>query len=72
MSRSLHTQKLEQRAERRLARPHSRRRDEAALLAGRNGQEAEAPMLERRLPIRVQKPLPGTLHPLTSRDIRGL
>ena len=72
MSRSLHTQKLELRAARRLARPYVGRRADAALLTGQAMPSLSDSAPERRLPIRAQKPLPGTLHPLNPRDIRGL
>ena len=71
MSRSLHTQKLELRAARRLARPYAARKADAALLGGQDAQADSEALPERRLPIRVQKPLPGLIHPLHARDIRG-
>ncbi len=71
MSRSLHTQPLALRASRRLARPHSRRRAEAAFLSGRATREISARLVAgKRLRLRMSQPLPGTLHPLCARDLR--
>jgi hypothetical protein len=66
-----------------LARPYSKRRDEAACLSGRQRQSGEpTPHLPpgvrrtrrslRRLRIKTQKPLPGMRHPLAARDIHAL
>lgn len=66
MSRSLHTQKLSIRALRRLARPYSRRREEAALLSG--SVRSKLAVIPRLL-IKRQKPLPGMRHLLTSDEI---
>lgn len=70
MSRSLHTQKLELRAARRLARPYAKRREEAASLRGRSGVGTADHASTKRLPIRAHKPLSGTRHPLSPQDIR--
>jgi hypothetical protein len=70
MSRSLHTQKLILRAARRLARPYSKRRSEAAYLTGRPGEDTAQRGPGKRLRIQTHKPLPGTLHPLSAQDIR--
>lgn len=69
MARSLHTQKLELRAARRLARPYSKRRTEAALLSGRTGDRRSLPA--PRPPIIAPKPPVGTDHFLKPRDIRS-
>src|SRR5258708_5635284 len=69
MSRSLHTQKLDLRAQRRLARPHSKRREEAGYLSGRNGTALASTLA--RLLIETKKCLPGMLHPLTIREVRA-
>jgi hypothetical protein len=70
MARSLHTQKLELRAVRRLARPYSKRRSEAALLSGRTGgSKANAPS---RLPIGVHRHQTRLCHPLNRQDISSL
>jgi hypothetical protein len=70
MARSLHTQKLELRAERRLARPYSKRRSEAARVFG--WSQCAAADTSLSLPISIQRPPPGLTHPLTQRDIRSL
>lgn len=70
MSRSLHTQKLENRARRRLRFPRASRREDAARLQGRPTTTHEP--IAAKLPICVSKPCPGTFHPLRPRDIRGL
>jgi hypothetical protein len=69
MSRSLHTQKLELRAARRLARPDARRREAGLLLAGR---VTAGPARERRLRIVAARPLPGLIHPLHAAQLREL
>lgn len=71
MSRSLHTQKLECRAERRLARPYSKRCTEAAYLDG-SAPKPKTPDMPWRLRIRNSKPLPGMQPLLTVRDIMAL
>lgn len=69
MARSLHTQKLVLRAERRLARPYSKRRSEALILSGRAKDSAvTAPLC---LPIRMCRPQPGLYHPITRQDIEA-
>jgi hypothetical protein len=69
MSRSLHTQKLAVRAHRRLVRPYSKRREECGYLSGRKRDETIVSPLT--VPIKVQKPLRGTMHPLTPRELRA-
>ena len=67
MSRSLHTQKLDVRALRRISRPFGKRRREADFLCGRVAvKSAVGP---KRLTIKVQKPLPGMLHGVSCRQI---
>jgi hypothetical protein len=68
LSRSLNTQKLEARAQRRTARPYGKRRDEAEYIRGRADAELLAPI--RRPVIRIQKPAPGMRQPLTRRQIQ--
>jgi len=70
MARSLHTQRLEQRAARRIARPYSKRSTEGVALSGKGRAEPTSSPTGKRLPIKIQKPLSGTLHPLHRRDIR--
>src|SRR5690348_2056359 len=70
MARSLHTQKLELRAVRRLARPYSKRREEAARAFGRTDRGAADAWL--RPPVTTQRPQPGHAHYLAARDIESL
>lgn len=73
MSRSLHTQKLSVRAQRRLERPYSKRREEARRLSGREHGTQQAPIaLPRRHPVQTRKAPPGMQHPLALRDIQAL
>lgn len=69
MSRSLHTQKLERRAERRLQRPRSKRRTEGMLLSGRLAPAAAAARHGRI--IGERKPPKGLHFPVTPCDIRS-
>jgi hypothetical protein len=68
VSRSLHTQKLDVRAERRLDRPYSKRQAEADRLSGRDVRYSAATSCRPR--IEWQKPLSGTWQPLKVRDVR--
>jgi len=67
MSRSLHTQKLRLRAQRRVLRPHSKRRDEAHYLTGRQQQDVVLFPLPK---IEVCPIPPNFCHPLTVQEIR--
>src|SRR5258706_6314306 len=69
MPRSLHTQKLEVRALRRLARPYSGRRHEAGFLSGRNGTAQAA--IFARLRIDWKRPSSGMMHSLTIKEVRA-
>ncbi len=53
MSRSLNTQKLKERALRRLVRPHGKRREDGDRLSGR--RRGNAVHVRQRLPISIQK-----------------
>jgi hypothetical protein len=68
MSRSLHTQKYSCRAERRLARPTSRRSREALHLSGRGAKQV--PQASPQLNVRLVRPQSGYFHPVSPSEIR--
>jgi hypothetical protein len=74
MSRSLHTQKLELRAQRRIHAPYAARREDGARLSGRASTArfaaAQPVGSARPVAIYVQRPAPGCLHPLRPAEVR--
>ncbi len=69
MSRTLHTQPLTLRAERRLTWPQATRRTDALRLSGRS--EIGTSAIKKEVLIVVQRPLPGEHHPLPRQEIRA-